>query len=304
MHTSNRNRPRRSALYTPGANLRAMEKTSQIPADVLILDLEDAVAPESKNAAREHVAAFLRNRRPDLREIIVRVNGLDTPWCADDVRAVVDLAPDGVLFPKISSAHDVQRAEQLLAAAGAPASLQLWCMIETPLAILNLHSIAQHAAAGTSRMGVWVMGTNDLAKDTGALLTPDRTSMLYALSAAVIAARAYGLAILDGVHNDIADVDLLVKVCEQGRTMGFDGKTVIHPSQVEPCNRVFSPDPEDVAFARRTIDAFALPENAGKGVLKVDGKMVEILHAQIARRTIAIADAIAERERAHAAQAA
>lgn len=289
-------RPRRSALYTPGRNPRVLEKLSQSPADVFIIDLEDAVAPESKVEARQNVVAYLRNRPRVTRELIVRVNGLDTQWSEDDVRAVVSLAPDGILFPKISSAEDVSRAEKMLSDAGAAQPMQLWCMIETPLGILNLQEIARQSTLPSSRLTTLVMGTNDLAKDTGAILTQDRTSMLYALSAAIIAARAYELSILDGVYNDIADLDGLQQVCDQSRSLGFDGKTVIHPTQVLPCNRAFSPGPEEILFSRRILEAFDQPENVGKGVLKVDGKMIEILHLQIARRVIAIADAIAERE--------
>ena len=293
MHQDIKKIPRRSALYSPGANPRAMEKIGGIAADVFILDLEDAVAPDCKLAAREHVAAFLRKRKHDGREVIVRVNGLDTPWCNDDINAVIDLRPDGILFPKVSSAQDVQRAEQMLTAAGAREFLQLWCMIETPRSILNLAAIAQEANEQGSRMSVWVMGTNDLVKDLHASHTVERAPLLYALSAALNAARAYGLGILDGVHNDIADLGALAIACEQGRAMGFDGKTIIHPSQVDYCNRIFAPDPQAVISARRIIEAFDQPENAGKGVLQVDGKMVELMHAEIARDTIAISDAIA-----------
>jgi citrate lyase subunit beta/citryl-CoA lyase len=270
-----------------------MEKTSSIPADVFILDLEDAVAPDKKSEAREFVANFLRQRKPDGREVIVRVNGLDTLWCKDDVYAVIGLSPTGILFPKVNCAADVQRAESLLTAAGAPTDLQLWCMIETPLGILNVHEIAKKASRIGSRTMVWVMGTNDLVKEIRGQHTTDRTPMLYALSAALMVARAYGIGILDGVHNDIADLEGLERACEQGRSMGYDGKTVIHPSQIEYCNRAFAPDPEAVANARRIIEAFDQPENAGKGVLQIDGKMVELMHAEIARETIATADAIA-----------
>jgi citrate lyase subunit beta / citryl-CoA lyase len=294
MPTQFRHRPRRSALYTPGANPRALEKTSQIPADVFIIDLEDAVAPESKHEARQNVTSFFENRATDAREIIIRVNGLDTEWCADDLQMVVKLAPDGVLFPKINSAADVARAEALLSATGAAPSLQLWCMIETPLSIINLHAIAHEASKEGSRMSVWIMGTNDLVKELRALHTPDRTPMLYALSAAVNAARAYGIGILDGVHNDIADGDGLKAACVQGRALGFDGKTVIHPSQIAACQEHFSPSAEDVTHARHIIEAFAQPENAGKGVLRVNGKMVELLHAEIARDLITVANSIAE----------
>ena len=275
-----------------------MQKIHEVDADVFILDLEDSVAPDGKAEARDNVRHFLERWQHEhsqmSREMIVRVNGLDTPWCGEDMAAVVGLAADGILIPKINSATDVQRAQEMLNSAGAPPRLKLWCMIETPLAILNLHALAQQARA--SRMSVWVMGTNDLVKELRAVHTPERTPVLYALSAAVTAARAYGIAILDGVHNDIADVDGLRRTCEQALALGFDGKTLIHPSQVAPCNRVFSPDPQTVLQARRIVEAFERPENAGKGVLRVDGKMVELLHAEMARGTLAIAEAIAARE--------
>lgn len=289
-------RPRRSVLYMPGSNARAMEKARSIAADALILDLEDAVAPDAKEEARAQVVAAVMAGGYGKREIAIRVNGLDTPWGMADIKAAVAAKPDAILVPKINSADDVARADAALTAAGATPSLQLWCMIETPLAILNLQAIA--ARRSDSRMSLWVMGTNDIAKELRAAHTPDRVPMLASLGLSLLAARAYGLVILDGVYNDIKNDAGFVAVCEQGRDMGFDGKTLIHPSQVEPCNKIFSPDPETVAFARRTIDAFDLPENKGKGVLKVDGRMVEILHAEIAKRTVSIADAIAELEAA------
>lgn len=289
-------RPRRSVLYMPGSNVRAMEKARDIPADALILDLEDAVAPDAKDVARAQVIDAVKAGGYGKREICIRVNGLDTPWGMDDIKAAVAAKPDAILVPKINSAADVARAEAALSAAGAPATLQLWCMIETPLAILNIQSIAAEALGIASRMTLWVMGTNDIAKELRAAHTPDRVPMLTSLGLSVIAARAYGLVILDGVYNDIKDEDGFTAVCEQGRDMGFDGKTLIHPSQVAPCNTIFSPDLETVAFARATIAAFEAPENKGKGVLKVEGRMVEILHAEIAKRTVAIADAIAELE--------
>jgi citrate lyase subunit beta/citryl-CoA lyase len=287
-------RPRRSVLYMPGSNARAMEKAREIPADALILDLEDAVAPDAKEEARAQVIAAVKAGGYGKREIAIRVNGLDTPWGIDDIKAAAAVKPDAILVPKINSAEDVARADAALTAAGAPATLQLWCMIETPLAILNIQSIAAKRAA--SRMTLWVMGTNDIAKELRAAHTPDRVPMLASLGLSVIAARAYGLVTLDGVYNDIKNEEGFAAICEQGRDMGFDGKTLIHPSQVAPCNKIFSPDPDTVAFARKTIEAFELPENKGKGVLKVDGRMVEILHAEIAKRTVAIADAIAELE--------
>ncbi|MCE9648382.1 MAG: CoA ester lyase [Parvibaculum sp.] len=291
-------RPRRSVLYMPGSNARAMEKAREIAADALILDLEDAVAPDAKEEARAQVVAAVKAGGYGKREIAIRVNGLDTPWGMDDIKAAVAAKPDAILVPKINSADDVRRAEAAMSDAGAPATLQLWCMIETPLAILNIQSIAAEARGLASRMTLWVMGTNDIAKELRAAHTPDRVPMLASLGLSVIAARAYGIAILDGVYNDIKNEAGFAAICEQGRDMGFDGKTLIHPSQVAPCNAIFSPDVETVAFARRTIEAFAAPENKGKGVLKVDGRMVEILHAEIAKRTVAIADAIAELEAA------
>ncbi len=289
-------RPRRSVLYMPGSNARAMEKAREIPADALILDLEDAVAPDAKEEARAQVVAAVKQGGYGKREIIIRVNGLDTPWGIEDIKAAVAAKPDAILVPKVNSAEDVARAETALTQAGAHEGLQLWCMIETPLAILNIQSIAAKAAEPRSRMTAWVMGTNDIAKELRAAHTLDRVPMLTSLGLSIIAARAYGIVALDGVYNDIKNEDGFAAICAQGCDMGFDGKTLIHPSQVAPCNTIFSPDPETVAFARKTIEAFELPENKGKGVLKVDGRMVEILHAEIARRTVAIADAIAELE--------
>ena len=291
-------RPRRSVLYMPGSNARALDKAKEIPADALILDIEDAVAPDAKEEARAQVSAAVKGGGYGKRELIIRVNGLDTPWGRDDIEAAVAAAPDAILVPKINSAADVERAEEALSDAGAKPGLQLWCMIETPLATLNIQSIAQKAREPGSRMSVWVMGTNDIAKELRAAHTPDRIPMMTSLGLALVAARAYGLVILDGVYNDIKNEEGFEAICRQGADMGFDGKTLIHPSQVGPCNTIFSPDPETVAFARKTIEAFELPENKGKGVLKVDGRMVEILHADIARRTVAIADAIAELEKA------
>ncbi|MDO8290949.1 MAG: CoA ester lyase [Parvibaculum sp.] len=287
-------RPRRSVLYMPGSNARAMEKARDIPADALILDLEDAVAPDAKDEARTQVISAVNAGGYGKREIVIRVNGLDTPWGMADIKAAVAAKPDAILVPKINSAEDVLRADKALSDAGASASLQLWCMIETPIAILNIQAIA--AKASSTRMSVWVMGTNDIAKELRAAHTADRVPMLTSLGLSIIAARAYGLVALDGVYNDIKNEEGFVAICEQGRDMGFDGKTLIHPSQVLPCNKIFSPDPEAIAFARLTIDAFKLPENVGKGVLKVEGRMVEILHAEIAKRTVAIADAITELE--------
>jgi len=289
-------RPRRSVLYMPGSNARALEKARSIPADALILDLEDAVAPDAKAEARAQVTDAVRQGGYGKREIIIRVNGLATEWGEADIEAAVAAGPDAILVPKISSAEDVDAASALLDKAGAGPAMQLWAMMETPIAMLQAQSIA--AASQSTRMTTWVMGTNDIAKELRCAHTPDRQPMMASLGLCMLAARAYGLTILDGVYNDIKNESGFAAICEQGRDMGLDGKTLIHPSQVGPCNTIFSPDAEEVAFSRQVIDAFKQPENAGKGVIKVDGKMVELLHAEIAERVVSIADAIAEQEAA------
>ena len=284
-------RPRRSCLYMPGANAKAMEKARTLSADALIFDLEDAVAPEAKVEARAAVAAALAQGGYGKRELVIRVNALSTPWGPDDVRAAAQCAPDGVLFPKIDSAAEIEAAERLLQEAGAPAHTKIWAMIETPKAILDIKDIAR--AAERTRLSVFVMGTNDLAKDLHATQTAGREAFLAALSLSVIAARAYGVTPIDGVYNDIQNAEGFEAICRQGLLLGFDGKTLIHPSQVEMCNAVFAPTPEEIAWARGVIAAFADPANAGKGVLKVDGKMTELLHLAQAERTVSIAEAIA-----------
>lgn len=284
-------RPRRSCLYMPGANAKALEKAKSLPADVVIFDLEDAVAPDAKDDARNAVAAALTSGGYAPREIIVRVNGLTTPWAINDVLTAVKARPDGILFPKVNTAQDVADADSAMTAAGAPREMALWAMIESPRAILDIAAIA--AQARTTRLSAFVMGTNDLAKEMRCLQTPDRAPFLTALSMTVMAARAEGLSAIDGVYNDIPNADGFEAVCRQGLALGFDGKTLIHPTQVDPCNAVFAPPAEEVDYARAVIAAFADPANAGKGVLKVDGKMTELLHLEMARRTVAIADAIA-----------
>jgi citrate lyase subunit beta/citryl-CoA lyase len=284
-------RPRRSVLYMPGSNAKALEKARTLPADALILDLEDAVAPEAKAEARAQVAAAVSAGGYGGREIIIRVNSLASEWGADDVTAAAAAGPHAVLFPKISSAGEVAQAEAALAAAGAPAHTAIWAMVETPAAIHAIDAIA--AAARTTRLACFVMGTNDLAKETRARITADRAPFYFALAASVTAARAHGLAAIDGVFNDIADAAGFEAICRQGLDFGFDGKTLIHPSQIDTCNAVFAPTEAEVAHARAVIAAFDAPENAGKGVLKVDGKMTELLHRDMARRVVAVADAIA-----------
>lgn len=285
-------RPRRSCLYMPGANMRALEKAKTLPADTLLLDLEDAVAPDAKAEARAAVAGAVQDGGYGSREIIIRINGLDTEWGLDDLKAAVEAGPDGILAPKVIDGGDIDRLDDALSRAGAPGDFQLWVMIEMPKAILNIQDIAE--AVGRTRLSAFVMGTNDLAKEYRAQATPDRVAFQHALGATMAAARAYDLLAIDGVFNDIKNEDGLKAECEQGRILGFDGKTLIHPSQIEICNTVFSPDPADVEQAKAVIDAFADPENAGKGVLKVNGKMTELLHLEEARRLVAVAEAISK----------
>lgn len=285
-------RPRRSCLYMPGANTRALEKAKTLPADTLLLDLEDAVAPDAKAEARAAVAGAVQDGGYGSREIIIRINGLDTEWGLDDLKAAVEAGPDGILAPKVIDGGDIDRLDDALSRAGAPGDFQLWVMIEMPKAILNIQDIAE--AVGRTRLSAFVMGTNDLAKEYRAQATPDRVAFQHALGATMAAARAYDLLAIDGVFNDIKNEDGLKAECEQGRILGFDGKTLIHPSQIEICNTVFSPDPSDVEQAKAVIDAFADPENAGKGVLKVNGKMTELLHLEEARRLVAVAEAISK----------
>jgi citrate lyase subunit beta/citryl-CoA lyase len=284
-------RPRRSALYMPASNAKAVEKARTLPADVIILDLEDAVAPEAKPAAREAAVAAVQAGGFGDREVVIRVNGLDTPWGAEDLAAAAEAGPDAVLVPKVNDAADVRLYDQRLHAA--PPATRLWTMIETAKAAFHLWEMAE-ASHGT-RLAAWVMGVNDFAKEMRARQTPDRAPFLPLLTLSVAAARAHGLTILDGVHNDIEDLAALEAVCVQGVDFGFDGKTLIHPKHLEICNRVFSPSPEDIAWSRAVIAAFNAPENSGKGALRVDGKMAERLHLAQAERLVAVAEAIAAR---------
>ena len=287
-------RPRRSVLYMPGSNARALEKGRDLPADGLILDLEDAVPPEAKVQAREAVVKALRQGFGE-REVLVRINGLDTRWWVEDIDAAAATHPDGVLVPKVSSPRQLQDLAARLVDMGTDPHVRVWAMMETPLAMLNVRDIAAAALDSETRLAGFVMGTNDLAKDTRAHLVAGRGPMVPWLMNCVAAARAYGLDILDGVYNDIGDAEGFVAECRQARDFGFDGKTLIHPRQIEPCNAAFSPSSEEVEMARKIIAAFDLPENENKGVLQVDGRMVERLHAEMARRTVAIADAIAKK---------
>ena len=282
-------RPRRSVLYMPGANARALEKAKGIPADALILDLEDAVAPEAKKEARERVCAAAASGEYGRREIAIRVNGLDTRWHADDVRAAAQAGPAAIVVPKINSADDVHAVERALETGGAPDHTRIWAMVETPIAMLHCEQIAGSPA----RLAVLVMGTNDLAKELHATHVPGRAPLLTGLGLCLLAARATGTVILDGVYNAIKDPEGFEAECLQGRQLGFDGKTLIHPSQVEPCNRVFAPSEDEVNEAREVVAAWDEAQAAGKGVVTVNGRMIENLHVDNARRVLAQADAIA-----------
>jgi citrate lyase subunit beta/citryl-CoA lyase len=279
-------RPRRSVLYMPGSNARALEKARTLAADALILDLEDAVAPDVKDMARDQVCAAVKAGGFGKREIIIRINGLSTAWGRDDLAAAAAARPDAILLPKVSSPDDLKTVE--IAMRGEDASISLWAMVETSLAILNIGAIA--AAGG--RLSCFVMGTNDLIKEMRGVHRADRTNLAAALGLSVFAARAYGLAAIDGVYNDLSDAEGFAASCRQGRSFGFDGKTLIHPGQLESCNTIFAPSADEVAAARRIIAAFEEPENKGKGAIKLDGRMVELLHAEMARHTVALADAI------------
>jgi len=285
-------RPRRSALFMPAANARALEKARSLPADALIFDLEDAVAPAAKEGAREAVAAATAVRGYGTRELVLRVNALDTPWGHADLAVAATLPIDAVLLPKVESSERVRLTVSLLDSFGAPESMRLWCMLETPLGILS----AREIAAASPRLAALVLGTSDLTKDLHALDTPDRLPLATSLGLALLAARAYRRAILDGVYLDLADDEGFAAACRHGRALGFDGKTLIHPKQIAPANAVFAPSAAEVAQARRVIAAYAEAVAAGRGVVLVDGRLIENLHVEDARRLVALADAIAARE--------
>jgi citrate lyase subunit beta / citryl-CoA lyase len=284
-------RPRRSALYMPASNLKAIEKAKTLACDVVILDLEDAVAPEAKETARQQAVEAVKAGGFGRREVVIRVNGRDTPYGAADLEAAASAGPDAILVPKVNDADDVRFYD-----AALKGQTRLWAMIETAKAALHLWDIA--STAKDTRLSTWIMGVNDLAKEMRARQTPQREAFQPILSLAVAAARGNGLSILDGVHNDIEDLEALEAVCRQGVDFGFDGKTLIHPKHLDICNRVFSPTEGEIAWARAVIEAFALPENAGKGAIRVDGKMAELLHLAQAERLVAVAEAIATAEAA------
>jgi citrate lyase subunit beta/citryl-CoA lyase len=284
-------RPRRSVLYMPGSNARAIEKARTLPADCIVLDLEDSVAPATKPEARAQACAAVKAGGFGHREVVVRINGLDTAWWRDDMAAAVAVKSDAILVPKVSSPAQLETIAERLADLHAEPRIEVWAMMETPLATLNAAAIAA-AKNGRTRLSAFVMGTNDLAKDTRARIAPGREALRPWLMTCVAAARAYGLDIIDGVYNDLADRDGFARECTEARDMGFDGKTLIHPNQIAAANAAFAPSAEEVAQARAIIAAFDLPENEDKGVIALEGRMVERLHAEMARRTVAIAEAI------------
>lgn len=285
-------RPRRSVLYMPGSNARALEKARDIPADALILDLEDAVAPDAKEMARAQVCAAVAAGGYGRREMVIRVNGVESPWFAADLAAAAEAKPDAILIPKISDAETLVMIGGQLSGLWADPAIRIWAMIETPLAILDAERIARAARDPATRLSCFVMGTNDLAKESRARFTPGRAAMLPWLATAILAARAHGIDVLDGVYNALKDEAGFIAECKQGRDLGFDGKTLIHPAQVAPANAAFAPDADEIARARAVIAAFELPENAGKGAIQLDGRMVERMHAEMGRRIVALAEAI------------
>jgi citrate lyase subunit beta / citryl-CoA lyase len=291
-------RPRRSVLYMPGSNERALEKAKTIPADALIFDLEDAVAPDAKPLARDQVSAAVKNGGYGGREIVIRVNALETPWGTEDILAACEAEPDAILVPKVVHPGDVISVAKILQGVHAPDKIRLWAMMETPMAILNARTIAATAVYEENRLCCLVMGTNDLIKESRARALHDRFAVVPWLAMTLVAARAYRLDIIDGVYNEFRDEMGLREECERGRTLGMDGKTLIHPSQVGPCNQIFSPTEEEVEWSRKIIEAFRRPENKQKGVIVVEGRMVERLHLGMAERTVSIAEQIREMEMA------
>lgn len=281
------NQLRRSVLYVPASNERAMNKASQTGADCLIIDLEDAVAPEAKEDARARAVDFIRAGVFGETDVVVRINAQDSPWSSRDLEAVAAVAPHAVLLPKVNSGADVMAVCKSLDSAGAPASVRLWAMVETPVALLGVQSIASAASLPRSRLECLVMGLNDLAKETSVRLVSGRQPMLHWLSATVLAARAQGLSVIDGVFNALNDATGLREECRQARDFGFDGKTLIHPNQVAIANRAFMPDDEEISHARSVVLAFSEPGNTKIGALQVDGRMVERLHLQWAERILA-----------------
>src|SRR4051794_1144651 len=286
-------RPRRSLLFMPGSNARALEKARNLPADGIILDLEDSVAPDAKAIARDQIAAAVAAGGVGKRGGLIRGNALDSPWWVDDVTKAGKARPDGILVPKISSVRDLTAIADRLTDINADASIRVWAMIETSRAVLHAEELAAASRDSEMRLAGFVFGPNDISRETRIRMQPGRAAMIPMITHCILATRAHGLEILDGPYSDIGNVDGFASECAQGRDLGFDGKTLIHPSHIEACNAIFTPPAEEVAQARKIIAAFQQPENASRGAIQLDGRMVERLHADIAKRTIAIADAIA-----------
>jgi len=278
---------RRSVLYVPASNDKALAKLASLACDAVVIDLEDAVAPTEKIAAREKLAAIFKNRPAGIREMIIRINAVSSEWGADDLLAAAACEPDGILLPKVDTPRDVLEAGDVLDDNDAPDSLRLWAMIETPKSLLNIGAIAELGRDAASRLSCLVAGTNDLIAATGVLATPDRRYLMPWLMQMLLAARAGGLDIVDGVSNDFRDLEAFAAECTQAAAMGFDGKTLIHPAQIEPANKAFSPSEAARKEAEKIVAAFSLPENAGKGAIGLDGRMVELLHRAQAERLLA-----------------
>ncbi len=285
-------RPRRSLLFMPGSNARALEKAQTLAADGLILDLEDAVAPDAKSLARDQIARAVAARGFGKREVLIRINSLDSPWWLDDLNMAATARPDGILVPKVSTVEDLKLVADRLAEANADPAVKVWAMIETARAILDADKLAAQARDPAMRLAGFVFGPNDIARETRIRMVPGRATMLPIITHCVLAAHAHGLEMLDGPYGDIGNMDGLKQECAQSLDLGFDGKTLIHPSHLAICNAAFTPPADEVANARKIVAAFDLPENASRGAIQLDGRMVERLHAEIARRTIAISDAI------------
>src|SRR3954471_1508989 len=286
-------RPRRSLLFMPGSNARALEKARNLAADGIILDLEDSVAPDAKALARDQIAQAVAAKGFGRREVLIRVNALDSPWWIDDVTMAGKARPDGILVPKISSVQDLAAIADRLSDIGADMSVRVWAMIETARAVLHAEELAASSRDSETRLAGFVFGPNDISRETRIRMQPGRAAMLPMITHCILATRLHGLEILDGPYSDFSNPEGFAMECAQGRDLGFDGKTLIHPGQIEACNAIFTPPPEEVARARKIIAAFELPENAARGAIQLDGAMVERLHADMARRTIEIADAIA-----------
>src|SRR6201991_1375142 len=285
--------PRRSLLFMPGSNVRALEKARNLHADGVILDLEDSVAPDAKALARDQIAQAIAAKGFGKREVLIRVNGLESPWWIDDIAMAGQARPDGILVPKVSSVECLNTIGDRLKMVGADTSIRVWAMIETARAVLHAEELAAASRDSNTRLAGFVFGPNDISRETRIRMAPGRAAMIPMITHCILATRAHGLEILDGPYSDFSNVDGFALECAQGRDLGFDGKTLIHRGQIEACNAIFTPPAEEVARARKIIAAFDQPENASGGAIRFDGQMVERLHADMARHTIAIADAIA-----------